>query len=124
MPATKPATIKAYIAAAPKEGQKHLKELYDILKKVAPKAREGIKWGSPVFEENRILFAFTAFKKHVNFMPTGPTLQEFKKELEGFKCGKDTVQFPYDRPLPKALIKQIAQYRAHDVRENDAKWMY
>jgi Domain of unknown function (DU1801) len=68
---TKPTTITEYINSAPKEGQKNLLELYAILKKAAPEATESIKWGSPVFEEKRILFAFAAFKSHLNFMSGG-----------------------------------------------------
>lgn len=120
----KPTTVEEYIASFPKEVQEKIEEIRAILKSVAPDATETMKWGSPVLEEKRILFAYTAFKSYVRFMPTGPSLAPFKKELEGYKMGKDTVQFPYDKPLPKALIKKIAEYRAKDVRENDAKWMY
>jgi uncharacterized protein YdhG (YjbR/CyaY superfamily) len=119
----KATTIDEYIDAAPEEAQKKMHELRAILKKVAPKAKETIKWGSPVFEEKRILFAFSAFKTHLNFMPTRSALEPFKKELEGYVTGKDTIQFTYDKPLPKALIKKIAAYRAMEVRELDSKWM-
>lgn len=124
MAKTRPTTVSEYIKAAPKDAQKHLRELHSILKGVAPRATEAIKWGSPVLEEQRILFSFKAFKSHLNFMPTGPALAPFKKELAEFKTGKDTIQVPYDRPLPKALIRKIAAYRARQVREKDAKWMY
>ena len=123
MPVLKPKTVDEYINAAPDEAQEKLMEIRSILKQVAPKATEAIKWGSPVFEEKRILFAYTAFKSHLNFMPTRRTLDHFKKELKGFKTGKDTVQFSYDKPLPKTLIRKIALHRARDVRENDARWM-
>ncbi len=98
-------------------------EIRAILKKVAPNATEGLKWGSPVFEEKRILFAYTAFKSHLNFMPTHSSMIPFKEELSGYITGKDTIQFPYDKPLPKTLIRKIATFRARDVRENDARWM-
>jgi uncharacterized protein YdhG (YjbR/CyaY superfamily) len=123
MPGPKPTTIDEYINAAPVEAQEKLIEIRSILKKVAPKAIEAVKWGSPVLEEKRILFAFTAFKSHLNFMPTHRTLDHFKKELTDYKTGKDTIQFPYDKPLPKTLIRKIALHRAKDVRENDARWM-
>ena len=124
MPTPKPQTVDEYIRAAPKEAQKKLQEIRAILKKVAPKATEAIKWGSPVFEEKRILFAFTAFKSHLNFMPTQPAMAPFKEELKEYKTGKDTIQFPYDKPLPELLILKIAAFRVKDVRENDARWMY
>ena len=123
MPAIKPMTVDEYIKAAPPEAQDKLLELRSILKKVAPKATEALKWGSPVFEEQRILFAYTAFKSHLNFMPTRRTLDHFRNELKEYTTGKDTIQFPYDKPLPKAMIQKLATHRAKDVRENDARWM-
>jgi uncharacterized protein YdhG (YjbR/CyaY superfamily) len=123
VPKTKAATIPDYIAAAPKPAQKNLRELYAILKKVAPKAREVIKWSTPVFEDTRILFAFAAFKTHVNFMPTPSVLDAFRKELADYTRGKGSIQFPHDEPLPKALIAKIAKQRIQDLRENDARWM-
>ena len=124
MPKTKPTTVAEYIAAAPKEAQKKLREIRAILRAVAPKAKEILKWGYPVFEEKRILFSYSAHKTHLNFMPTGPALKPFKEELAKYKTGQDTIQFPYDKPLPKALIRKIAAFRAKEVREKDAKWMY
>ena len=124
MPKTKPTTVDEYIKAAPDVAQAKLKEIRAILKKVAPKAKEGLKWGNPVFEEGRILFSYSAYKSHLNFSPTGPAMKPFKEELSKFKTGKDTIQFAYDKPLPKALIRKIAAFRAKQVKENDALWMY
>src|SRR5687768_17152283 len=106
----KPTTVEEYINAAPKEAQEKLRELRAILKKVAPNATETLKWGSPVFEEKRILFAYTAFKSHLNFMPTQLSLTPFKEALTEYTTGKDTIQFPYNKPLPKALIRKIAAH--------------
>ena len=124
MPKTKPTTVDEYIKAAPGEAHEKLHEIRAILKKVVPNAREILKWGSPVFEEGRILFSYSAYKSHLNFSPTGPAMEPFKEELEKLKTSKDTIQFPYDKPLPKALIRKIAAFRAKQVRENDARWMY
>lgn len=124
MARTKPTTVAEYINAAPRHAQKKLREIRGILKKVAPKATEKLKWGSPAFEEKRILFTYNAFKTHLNFFPTHPALAPFTKELAAYKTGKDTVQFPYDKPLPKALIRKIAAYRLRQVRGEDARWYY
>ena len=120
----KPSTINEYIDSAPTEAREKLNEIRAILKKAAPNATETIKWGTPVFEEKRILFSFSAFKSHLNFMPTHPALEQFKDELADYKTGKDTIQFPYDKPLPAQLIRKIAEFRVRDVKENDALWMY
>lgn len=120
----KPSNVDEYILSAPDYAQDKLSELRSVLKETAPGATEILKWGSPVFMEKRILFSFKAHKYHINFMPTGPAMEPFREELKEFSTGKDTIQLPYDKPLPKALIRKIAEYRIKDVRDNDAKWMY
>ena len=120
----KPSNVDEYIDAAPLIAQEKLREIRSILKKIAPDAIEMLKWGNPVLIEKRILFSYSAYKKHINFMPTGPAMKPFEKELSGFSTGKDTIQLPYDKPLPISLIQKIAEYRVKDVKENDAKWMY
>ncbi len=95
MSKAKPTTIAEYIDSAPKEAHKKLREIYAILKTVAPEATEGIKWGSPVFEEKRILFAFAAFKEHLTFMPTPSAMKPFKKELAKYGTGKGSIQFSF-----------------------------
>ena len=124
MTKSKPRTVDEYIKNSAAEAQPKLRELRAILKKAAPKATEAIKWGSPVFEQGRILFAYTAYKSHLNFMPTKPALEPFKDALSEFKMGKDTIQIPYCQPLPKALIRKIAAFRVKQVRDHDARWMY
>ena len=120
----KPKTVEEYINAAPPYAQEKLEEIRSVLKSVAPNASEELKWSQPVFIEKRILFSYAAFKNHIRFMPTGPSLEPFRDKLSTYKTGKDTVQFDYDKPLPVDLIKMIAMHRYRDVMENDAKWMY
>ena len=120
----KPKTVEEYINAAPPYAQEKLEEIRSVLKSVAPNASEELKWSQPVFIEKRILFSYAAFKYHIRFMPTGPSLEPFRDKLSTYKTGKDTVQFDYDKPLPMDLIKMIAMHRYRDVMENDAKWMY
>jgi uncharacterized protein YdhG (YjbR/CyaY superfamily) len=123
MATNQPTTIDEYIEAAPEQARKHLRELRAILVTVAPNAKQRIKWGSPVFEEDRILFSFSAHKEHINFMPTRASLAPFQEDLRAHRTGKDTLQLPYDRPLPTELIRKLAAHRAKDVRENGALWM-
>lgn len=124
MPKIKAKTVDEYIDNAPAGAADKLNRLRAILREAAPDAKEIIKWNTPVYEGKRILFSFSAFKAHINFMPTGPSLDPFRDELKEYKMGKDTVQFPYNKPLPEAQIRKIAAYRVKDVNENDALWMY
>jgi uncharacterized protein YdhG (YjbR/CyaY superfamily) len=121
----KPTTIAEYIEAAPEQARGHLRALHALLKDVAPDAVQAIKWGSPVYEEKRILFSFSAFNKHATFMPTRSTIGPFKEEIAaaGYETGADTIQLPYDKPVPVDLLIRLAEHRAADVRDNDARWM-
>ena len=125
MASKRPTTIAEYIRACPRDGQPHLRRLYAILKSVAPQAEEAIKWGIPFFVEPRFLFAFSAHKAHLNFVPMAAGLTPFRKELEKHKTTKAGIlQIPYNKPLPEPLIRKIAEYRLRIVREreDDAFW--
>jgi uncharacterized protein YdhG (YjbR/CyaY superfamily) len=122
-PKAKPTTVDEYVAAAPEAGRSHVREIRAILKKAAPKAKETLKWGQPAYEAERILFAFAAFKSHLNFAPTPSVIRQFEEELTPYKTGKGSIQFPYDEPLPKGLIRRLAALRVKELKEKDAKWM-
>jgi uncharacterized protein YdhG (YjbR/CyaY superfamily) len=119
----KPKTPDEYIASAPKESRAKLREMRGILKKAAPKATEEIRWRLPAFVDGRILFMYAAFKSHLGLYPTPSAMKPFAKDLEKFTTGKGSIQFPYDKPLPKSLITRIAKQRVKDLKEKDVRWM-
>jgi len=120
MPKVRPATIDEYVEAAPPEARLHLRQLYRILKGVAPEGAEAIKWGVPVFWEGRVLFGFAAFKAHVSFGPGPAAIERFSQELAEYKTGKGTIQLPYDRPVPEDLVRRIAEFCVRDSGGGDA----
>ena len=120
----KPINVEEYIKGLPEIAQSKIKELRLILKSVAPEAKEGLKWGKPVFESETILFAYSAHKSHLSFIPTGPALKPFEKELSELITKKDSVQFLYENPIPENLIRKIAEQRKKEVEERGAKWYY
>jgi len=124
MSSQRPTTIAEYIAAAPAAGQPHLRQLYAILKSVAPQAQEAIKWGTPFFVEPRFVFAFSAHKAHLSFAPTAASLEAFRAEMGPYKTTKHMLQIRYDQPMPEALVRKIAEYcvQALRAREGDAFW--
>jgi uncharacterized protein YdhG (YjbR/CyaY superfamily) len=120
----RPTTIDEYIQAAPPAGQPHLRRLHAILKSVAPKAQQVIKWGNPFFVEPRFLFAFSAHKAHLSFAPMAAGLEPFRKELEKYQTTKNFLQIPYNKPLPEAMVRKIAKHcvRAVRNRKGDSFW--
>jgi uncharacterized protein YdhG (YjbR/CyaY superfamily) len=120
----KPTSVEDYIERLPENAKLKIKELRSILKSVVPEAKEELKWGKPVFESKSILFAYSAHKSHLSFIPTGPALKPFEKELTEFATKKDSIQFSFDHPIPEILIRKIAEHRKKEVEEKGAKWYY
>jgi uncharacterized protein YdhG (YjbR/CyaY superfamily) len=88
-----------------------------IIKTHAPQAQEKISYQMPTFFLKGNLVHFAAYEKHIGFYPAPSAIREFKKEIAKYKNAKGSVQFPLDRPLPKALIARIVRFR---VKENSA----
>ncbi|HSC44227.1 MAG TPA: DUF1801 domain-containing protein [Candidatus Acidoferrum sp.] len=118
----RPETVEEYIAAAPEAARKKLREMRACIRKAAPDAEEGLKWGMPAFSGKRILVTFAAFKKHIGFHPTPPAIRAFAKELTGFVTSNNTIQFPLEKPLPLDLIRRITEFRVRESMEEDRKW--
>jgi uncharacterized protein YdhG (YjbR/CyaY superfamily) len=118
----RPKTIAEYIDAAPKPAQKKLREMHACIRKAAPGAKEGLKWGMPAFSYRRILVTFAAFQHHIGFYPTPSAVTAFAKDLSGFATARGSIQFPLEKPLPLPLIRKIAAFRVRESLEQDKKW--
>ncbi len=122
MPVTKPKTVSEYIAAAPAGARKKLREMRACIRKAAPGATEGLKWGMPAYSYKRILVTFAGFNHHIGFYPTPSAMTAFAKELNRFHTAAGSVQFPLEEPLPIALIRKITTFRVRESTEEDKKW--
>lgn len=107
-----------YLERFPKDAQQRLQKMRLTIKKAAPQAKEKISYGIPSFALNGMLVWFAAFKTHIGFYPRTSAIAAFKKELSAYKGAKGSVQFPFDSPLPLALINRMVKFR---VKENLSK---
>lgn len=117
-----PKTVAEYIALAPKESQKKLREMRACVRASAPGAIENLRWGMPAYSYKRILVIFGGFKHHIGFYPTSSAMKSFTKELSGLRIAKGSIQFPLEKPLPLALIRRIVGSRIRESKEEDKKW--
>ncbi len=108
-------TIDTYISTFPTETQKILKKIKKIVKDLAPKAVEAIKYGIPTFVLKENLVHFAAYTKHIGFYPTPSVVEHFSKELQGYKTAKGSIQFPLDKPIPYELITRMVKFRVKEV---------
>ena len=113
-----PKTIDEYISGFPPDIQEILESIRAVIKEAAPDAAETISYQMPTFTLKGNLVHFAAFKKHIGFYPIPTGIEAFKDELSAYVCGKGSVQFPLDKPMPLDLIRRIVEFR---VKENLAK---
>jgi uncharacterized protein YdhG (YjbR/CyaY superfamily) len=109
-------TIDDYISLQEKSKQAGLQKIRAIIKKVAPKATEGICYQMPVFKQNGNLVYFAAAKNHYGFYPTAKPIEVFKAQLDakGYAYSKGAIQFPDDKPIPVKLIQEMVKFRIQD----------
>ena len=113
-------TIDDYINSQSKEAQIVLHELRSIIREAVPDVIEVPNYKVPTFtlvpngkRDQQIMMA--AYAKFVSFYPFPTTMEKFSKELKDFKQGKGSIQFPFDKPLPKDLIIQMVQFRKEEI---------
>jgi uncharacterized protein YdhG (YjbR/CyaY superfamily) len=107
------AEVEAYLARVPEPARGTLEKMRTMIRTAAPKdATEAISYGIPSFQYKGALVWYAAFKKHCSFFPMDLSLlDEFGEELKKYKTSKGTIQFPVDKPLPKALVTRIVKAR-------------
>ena len=110
--------VNQYILGFPRDVQKELTQLRDVIRQAAPQASERISYQMPTFYLHGNLVHFAAHDKHIGFYPTPSGIANFEDELAPYKHAKGSVQFPLDQPLPTDLIERIVRFR---VAENLTK---
>ncbi|HRJ41056.1 MAG: DUF1801 domain-containing protein [Caldilineaceae bacterium] len=119
---TKQTTIDEYIAGYPDGVQAILQEIRRTIAEEAPDATEAIAYAIPTFKlRGKNLVHFGAYKNHIGFYPTPPALEAFADELAAYASGKGSAQFPLDKPMPLALIREIVRFRVTQIPEKAAK---
>lgn len=115
--------VDNYIQKHPKENQKILSEMRAIIQSVLPDAAEEIKWGHPAYSYETMMVSFAAHKHNINLYTSAPSIRALASDLKEYKTGQMSIQFPYDKPLPKGLIKKVVAYRLKEFREQGIRWM-
>ena len=113
-------SVDDYIANQTEEAQTILRELRSLIKEVVPEAVELKNYKVPSFTlipetkpEQQIMIV--AYTKYVSFYPFQTVIDHFSDELRNFELGKGTVKFPFNKPLPKELIKRMVVYRKKEL---------
>lgn len=109
-------TVEQYFSQQDKSLLPWLQQMRDIIREAAPDAEEVLSYGVPAFKQRKIIACYAAHKGHMGLYPTPGPIKAFAKELEPYKTSEGTIQFSYDKKLPKALIRKIIKYRLQEIQ--------
>jgi uncharacterized protein YdhG (YjbR/CyaY superfamily) len=100
----------------PKRGT--LQALRDMILELIPDAEQVISYRVPAFRvHGKTVAGFAAFKDHLSYLPfSGSVLGQLADDLDGYAMTKSALHFPFDRPLPKTLVKKLIAVRLEEAR--------
>ena len=113
--------VDAYIAAFPKPAQSLLRKVRATIRAAAPKATEVISYRIPAYRLNGILVFFAGFKSHIGLFPPVRGNEALEKAVKKYAGPKGNLRFPYDQPLPLALISRIVRHQVKQDKNKAAK---
>ena len=64
----------------------------------------------PTFWKGKNIIHFAASKNHLGLYPGGEATTVFADRLADYDVSKGTIRLPYNQPLPKELITDIAKW--------------
>ena len=111
--------VDEYINSFPADIQFKLQAIRMLIFKLAPEVDESFSYAMPAYKLNKKpLIYFSAYKNHIGLYATPSAHKAFDKELENYKQGKGSVQFPNTQELPMKLIEKIIRFKIKENTEN------
>lgn len=108
-------TFDEYIAQYNGEVKAILEQTRAVIRDAAPEAVEKIAWQMPTFWQKENLIHFAAHKNHLGLYPGGEATTFFADKLTEYKTSKGAIQFPWNKPIPYALIAEIVRWRLTQI---------
>jgi len=116
--------VDEYLANLDEPKRTTLQQLRQTIRSIVPEAEESISYGMPAFRlGGKVIAGFAAFKNHLSYLPhSGSVFAEMPDDVAGYVTSKGALQFPIDRPLPKALVKKLIAMRLRQIGQPGGNW--
>ena len=107
----------------PKEQQKAILSTLKAAEQLFPKSTRAIAYGMPTLKiGSEYLCHVYGFKEHNSLFPaSGGVASLLKKDLSKYKISKGTIQFDFEKPFPKPLLKKILLTRLKQINDSYPK---
>ena len=102
-------TVAAYLKELPDDARKALAKLRTLIRKVAPEAKESMKYGMPGYELNGDFCGFARQKNNLALYICCdvPLVEKFKKRLGKVNCGKSCIRFKELDDLDMMVVEEL-----------------
>jgi uncharacterized protein YdhG (YjbR/CyaY superfamily) len=109
--------VDEYLQAVEEPKRRTLQTLRRTILEIVPEAEQVISYRLPAFRlYGQTVAGFAAFKNHLSYLPfSGSVLPQLADQLAGYEMTKSSLHFPVDRPLPKALVRELIATRLAEV---------
>lgn len=104
-------SVDTYFAEAPKESLDRLNRMRAIVMEEIPDGELVMAYGIPTVKLGKAVVHFAAYERHIGFYPGAEVMKKFEPRLMMYKRAKGSVQFPIDRAMPEALIRDMIRAR-------------
>lgn len=108
------ASVPEYLAEQPPDRQTALTKLRNLIRKVAPDAKESMQYGMPAYELNGMLCGLASQKNHMSLYICEPEIVDAQRGTLGkLNCGKGCIRFRKIEELPlEAITTMLRDARA------------
>lgn len=108
-----PTTVDEYLVGFPDEVRAILHQVREAIRREIPGAEETISYGIPTFRlVGRHVLYFAGWKTHVGVYPVSRGDADFEAAVGPHRAAKDSLHFPYAKPIPYELIARVARAEA------------
>ena len=107
--AKRPATIDEYLAPFPTNVRKALNRLRKQIHEAVPGCTEVISYAMPGFHREGIIVWFAGYGGHCALYARPDILDQYPRELKGYRKTKSAVHFTPDSPIPAPLVRKIVR---------------
>jgi uncharacterized protein YdhG (YjbR/CyaY superfamily) len=115
--------VGAHLAGLPQPQRDTLAVLRATLRELLPDAEESLSYGMPCFKVDGVAVAgFDGFRHHCSYFPHSGSVLATVSGIPAWCTvpSKGTLQFPVDRPLPKALVRKLIRARLDEIAAKSA----
>jgi len=107
--ASAPQSVDEYVASFPPEVRDVLERVRAAIHAGVPGADEKVRYGiAAVMLGGRYAIHFAGWKHHVGLYPVPTFGGPLEAEVAPFRVEKDSLNFPYSKPVPYGLITRLS----------------